>query len=154
MSTTAHTTIVLERTYDATPAQVFAAFAEPTARAEWAVPSGNIMLVYDAADFRVGGIDISRCGPPGDLMYLAETHYADIVPDQRIVSMETVSEHGKRVSVSLVTMEVMATSDGAKVVLTDQVTALDDPAILAGHQQGYSGALDNLTAWLKRRDAA
>ena len=31
----AHATFVVERTYDAVPARVFAAFAEPAAKAAW-----------------------------------------------------------------------------------------------------------------------
>lgn len=154
MTTTAHTTIVFERSYDASPARVFAAFEDPAARAQWAVPAEPVVLVYDQADFRVGGIDVSRCGPKHDLMFVAETRYLDIVPDQRIVSVETVSKHGTRLSVSLVTADIQAEGSGTRLVLTDQVVALNDPDILKGHEQGYSGALDNLTRWLVRAAAA
>jgi uncharacterized protein YndB with AHSA1/START domain len=154
MTRTAHATIVIERTYDAAPVRVFAAFADPVARAEWAVPAEPIVLVYDQADFRIGGIDVSRCGPKHDLMFRAETLYLDIVDGARIVSVETVSKHGTRLSVSLVTAEIRPEGTGARVVLTDQIVALDDPDILKGHEQGYSGALDNLTCWLSRQETA
>jgi uncharacterized protein YndB with AHSA1/START domain len=145
---------VLERSYDVSPNRVFAAFADVRARAEWAVPDEPVVLVYDRADFRVGGIDVSRCGPQHDMMFVAETLYLDIVPDRRIVSVETVSKHGTRLSVSLVTADIRAQGGGTRLVLTDQVVALDDPDILKGHEQGYSGALDNLGGWLARHEVA
>jgi hypothetical protein len=104
------------------------------------VPDEPVVLVYDRADFRVGGTDVSRCGPTHDMMFVAETLYLDIVPDRRIVSVETVSKHGTRLSVSLVTADIQPRGGGTRLVLTDQVVALDDPDILKGHEQGYSGA--------------
>jgi uncharacterized protein YndB with AHSA1/START domain len=154
MTSTAHTTIMLERSYDASPDRVFTAFADATARAEWAVPDEPVVLVYDRADFRVGGTDLSRCGPKHDMMFVAETLYLDIVPGQRIVSVETVSKHGTRLSVSLVTADIQPEGRGTRLVLTDQIVALDDPDILKSHEQGYSGALDNLAGWLARQAAA
>ncbi|UVK56548.1 SRPBCC domain-containing protein [Mesorhizobium sp. AR02] len=78
-----HATIVLERVYDASPARVFQALADPQARARWGTPSKNVDLVYDRSDFRVGGLDVSRCGPRGSLIYRVETRYIDIEPEQR-----------------------------------------------------------------------
>ena len=61
--------------------RVFEAFADPVARMRWGVPSANVELVYLEADFRVGGRDVSRCGPAGNLMFHVDLTYLDIVPD-------------------------------------------------------------------------
>src|SRR5579859_1571265 len=74
-----HATIVLERCYDATPGRVFAEFANPLVRAQWSAPSGD-ELVYEEAAFKVGGRDVFRCGPKGDLKYRGETIYHFISP--------------------------------------------------------------------------
>ncbi|QPC90486.1 SRPBCC family protein [Mesorhizobium sp. INR15] len=141
-----HATIVLERIYEASPARVFQALADPQARARWGTPSKNIDLVYDQADFRVAGLDISRCGPRGNLVYQVETRYMDIEPEQRIVSTEVVREGGNRLSVSLITVELQAVGSSTRLVLTDQIAAFGGKDMIAGSEAGFSAALTNLAA--------
>lgn len=60
-----HATFVIERTYDASPARVFAAWADPAAKARWfAGPDDWESGAYEL-DFRVGGRERARGGPPG-----------------------------------------------------------------------------------------
>ena len=87
-----HDTIVMERTYRASPARVFAAWKSVEARQRWSGPSPDVDFVYEQHDFRVGGLDIARCGAPGDLRYCAEVRYMEITPDARIVFSERVTE--------------------------------------------------------------
>lgn len=145
-----HDTIVFERTYNASPARVFDAFERPEARMRWGVPSASVELVYDQADFRVGGVDIGRCGPRGNLVYRVETHYRDIVPQQRIVSSEVVSQDDNRLCFALITVEFLADGNGTRLLLTDQVAAFGGAGIIAGHKAGHAGALDNLAIELER----
>jgi uncharacterized protein YndB with AHSA1/START domain len=145
-----HDTIVLERTYEATPARVFDAFASPEARMRWAVPSAHVELVYDKADFRVDGVDISRCGPGGNLIYRVETRYRDIVPQRRIISTEVVSEGGNALSFALITVEFLPAGSGTRLVLTDQVTAFGGRSMIDGHRAGHAAALNNLATELGR----
>lgn len=155
--TVTHATIVVERTYDAPPARVFAALADPEARARWSVPSDDQGLVYDEANFRVGGHDVFRCGPAGDLMFRVTTRYEDIVPDQRIISVETVNDETTRLSVSLITVEVFpehaSASPGTRLVLTDQITSFGGADMVAGSEAGFGAALDNLARELRREPA-
>jgi len=145
-----HATLVIERSYEASPARVFAAFASPKARMRWGVPSKNVELVYDEADFRIGGLDIGRCGPRGNLIYRVETRYHDIVPGQRIISTEVVSEGQHRLSFALITVEFEPVADGTRLVLTDQVAAYGGASMVDGHRAGFDAALDNLRAELAR----
>jgi uncharacterized protein YndB with AHSA1/START domain len=55
MTTIAHATIVMDRTLNAAPARVFAAWADVEARKRWSAPADNIRIEYEAADFREGG---------------------------------------------------------------------------------------------------
>jgi len=146
-----HATIVLERVYEASPARVFQALADPQARARWGTPSKNVDLVYDKADFRVGGLDISRCGPRGSLICRVETRYIDIEPEQRIVSTELVCEGWNRLSVSLVTVELQPVGTSTRLVLTDQIAAFGGKDMIAGSQAGFSAALDNLAVELRHQ---
>ena len=74
-----HGTIRLERRYKAAPARVFAAWAEPEARAQWDVP-GRWVIAEQTFDFREGGRERKRFGPHGDPHLVADTLYVDIVP--------------------------------------------------------------------------
>ncbi|MET2832743.1 SRPBCC family protein [Mesorhizobium shangrilense] len=141
-----HATIVLERFYNASPARVFKALADPQARMRWGTPSKDAELVYDKTDFRVGGLDVSRCGPRSRLIYRVETRYMDIEPEYRIVSTEVVSEGWNRLSVSLITVELQAQGKSTRLILTDQVAAFGDKDMIAGSEAGFSAALDNLAA--------
>ena len=53
-----HSTFVIERNYKHSPARVFAAWAGQAAKASW-FPKA------DEFDFRVGGREFNRGGPPG-----------------------------------------------------------------------------------------
>ena len=57
-----HATFTLERSYPVPPARVFAAWAEPAAKARWFTPgpsSGHEL------DFRIGGRKVATGGPDG-----------------------------------------------------------------------------------------
>lgn len=149
-----HATIVIERSYEASPTRLFAAFTDPAARMRWGVPSSNVELVYDEADFRIGGVDVSRCGPRGNLIYHVEARYHDIMPGQRIVYSEVVRQGEFPLSFALITVDFEATAGGSRLVLTDQVTAYGGASMIDGHRAGHEGALDGLRMELERDVAA
>lgn len=144
-----HGTFVLERAYAAPPAEVFAAWADPAARMRWSAPSPDQGIEYLETDFCVGGRDISRCGPVGDLRFRVEARYHDIVADRRIVFTEGVAHEDTRLSVSLITIVFAAEGGGTRLTLTDQVTALDGSDMVAGSKAGLGAALDNLDEYLR-----
>lgn len=62
--TVVHATCALERRYEAPPAGVFAAWADPATKARWfAGPEGEHEL-----DFRVDGVEVSRSMHDGRLL--------------------------------------------------------------------------------------
>lgn len=139
-----HDTIRIERMLPATIAEVFAALADPEARQRWGKPSDDTALVYDKTDFRVGGTDIGRCGPKGNLVYRIETSYRDIVPSQRIVSTETVYEDAQPLSVALLTVVLEPADSGTKLTFTAQVAAFGSEAMIAGNRAGFTAAFQRL----------
>ena len=138
-----HGTLVFERTFDAPVAAVFSALSDPVARARWSAPTDAAVLIYDEADFRVGGRDFFRRGAKSDPKHRGETRYLDIAPNRRIVSTEVIDEHDRRLAVAVNALELEPVGVGAKSTPTVQLAALDGPGVIEGSKAGYAGALDN-----------
>jgi len=144
MTTIAHATIAMERTYSASPARVFAAWSDVEARKRWSTPTDNIRIEYEAADFREGGKDVSRCIEPGNADYVATVTYIDIRQDRRLVFAEDVVHGEKRVSAALISMELTPKDAHTHLTLTMQIASFDEAGMESGYQFGWSVALDNL----------
>lgn len=140
----AHATIVMERSYTASPERVFKAWADVEARMRWSAPADNIRIVYEASDFREGGKDISRCIEPGNEDYVAAVTYIDIKRDQRIFFVEDVTHGEKRVSAALISVELTPNGAGTRLLLTMQIASFDEAGMEHGYQFGWNAALDNL----------
>ena len=83
-----HATFVVERTYDAPPARVFAAWADPAAKARWfAGPDEWGSAVFEL-DFRVGGREVSRgTAPDGREMVAVNVRCLDGVDPAALTPM-------------------------------------------------------------------
>ncbi|MEQ1712178.1 MAG: SRPBCC domain-containing protein [Hyphomicrobium sp.] len=148
MTALAHDTVVIERTFEASVARVFAAFADPVARAKWGVPSDTAVLLYDATDFRVGGHDRFRCGAKSDPKYHGEVRYLHIENERHIIYAETIDADGSRLSASLNTVEFMAIGQRTALKLTVQVAAIGGADMIAGTRFGHGVALTKLADFL------
>ena len=142
-----HATITLERAYRAPLERVFSEFADPVARARWSPPSNDV-LIYDETDFREGGRDLFRCGPENDPKFRGETLYHLIVPNQRVISSETVDVNGRRFAVSLNTLELEAAGESTNLKLTVQMVSLVGAGMIEGYESGNKSALENLARHL------
>jgi uncharacterized protein YndB with AHSA1/START domain len=138
-----HGTIRLERRYQATPARVFAAWAEPKARARWDVP-GRWVVAEQTFDFREGGRELKRFGPKDDPRFVADTLYHDIVPERRIVFGYSMASRGELVSVSLTTVELSADGAGTRLLLVEQVAFLDGKDNVTNREEGLASMLDKI----------
>ena len=144
MTTITHATIVMERTYHASPARVFAAWSDIEARKRWSAPAESIRIEYEEADFREGGRDVSRCIEPGNEDYVAAVTYIDIKRDRRIAFVEDVTHGNKRVSAALISVELAAKDATTHLLLTMQIASFDEAGMEQGYQFGWNAALDNL----------
>jgi uncharacterized protein YndB with AHSA1/START domain len=142
-----HETINLQGFYAAPVERVFSEFADPSARAKWSAPT-NDSLVYDKADFREGGGDVFRCGPPNDLRFRGETAYQVIVPNKCVISTEILTEGGKRLAVALNTLSFEATGEGTTLRVTVQLVSFVGPGMVEGYKSGNKGALEGLSRHL------
>ena len=141
-----HETITLERHYDATPEGVFRAFSDAEAKALW-FPGGLDDWTVQAGrtlDFREGGREHSATGPVGGEFYHYTALYHDIVPNQRIVLSYEMSHSGRRISVSMQSIELFRQHGGTRLVLTDQGAYLDGLDVPQQRRGGIEYELERL----------
>ena len=142
---TTHSTFVIERDYDASAARVFAAWADKSAKGQWFGPSeGEHQL-----DFREGGREHLLADVHG-AVYAYDALYEDIVPDERIVFTYNMHRDGRRMSVSVTTVELLpAVGDKTRLRYTEQGVFLDGEDTPEAREQGTKGILDKLGEALK-----
>jgi uncharacterized protein YndB with AHSA1/START domain len=148
-----HATFVVERTYDASPARVFAAWATPEAKARWFAGPDEWESSDHELDFRVGGRERVSGGPEGGPVHSFSGLYMDIVPDQRIVSAYEMYMDEIRISVSLATVELEPDGSRTRLVYTEQGAFLDGHDTPASREHGTRELLDALGAELARQPA-
>lgn len=144
-----HATFVVERTYDASPELVFAAWADPAKKARWFGDPEEGTTEFEL-DFRVGGREINRGRPDGGSLYAFEAVYQDIVQDERIVYMYDMHLDDKRISVSLGTVELEPVGEATRLTYTEQGAFLDGRDTPDQREQGTGSLLDALGEELRR----
>lgn len=143
-----HATFVIERTYDATPARVFAAWADPKVKARWfAAPDDG--TDNHTFDFRVGGREYSSGKAPTGQNYKFDARYQDIVPDNRIVYIYDMHLDDVRISVSLAVIEFEPAGKGTHMTVTEHGAYLDGLDTPAEREEGTNWLMDQLGACLR-----
>ena len=140
-----HDTVVVHRTYEATAERVFRARTEPALMERWYQPGDETWSarIVDH-DFRVGGGNRILFGPP-DTTFTEDCHYVDIVPDRRICYSMTIARGDTRITVSMVTVELVPRPGRCDVRVTDQLAILDGGDTAADRQRGWGETLDKLS---------
>jgi uncharacterized protein YndB with AHSA1/START domain len=147
---TKHATFVIERTFPAAPARVFAAWADPAAKARWfGGPADKWKELLRESDFRVGGRDRLHGAWTGGPVSKFDCHYQDIVPDQRIVYTYVMHIDDRKISVSLATVEFKPAGAGTRLFLTEQGVFLDGYDDAGSRERGTGSLMDRLEAALR-----
>ena len=141
-----HATFVIERSFDIPPAGVFAAWADPAAKARWFAADDHRL------DFRVGGTELNRGAFEGNV-YTYEAYYRDIVAGERIVYTYDMHRDDDRISVSLSTVEFRPDGAGTRMVYTEQGAFLDGSDTPAQREHGTRELFDRLAASLSGQPA-
>ena len=139
-----HSTFSIERTYPSPPSRVFAAFSNQGTKRRWFAEGEGWEVDEFTLDFRVGGREVSRFRFKGGAPMGNDTIYLDIVPERRIVLAYTMTVGDKRISVSLTTVEIAPSGDGARLVYTEQGAFFDGADKPAGREAGCRHLLERL----------
>src|SRR4051794_30263384 len=93
-----HSTFVIERTYDASAARVFAAWSSQGEKSRWFGNDDSAVSDY-LLEFKIGGHEKFTGPAPDGTIYSYDALYQDIVPDQRIVYTYEMYMGDQRISV-------------------------------------------------------
>jgi len=120
-----HSTFVIERSYPKPPDQVFSAFSTIAKKRRWFAEGDKHEVEKFEMDFRIGGAErlvyrFKEGTPFPGVALTNEGSYQDIVPNQRVVIAQTMTLAGKRISASLVTIELLPTAKGTDLICTHQ----------------------------------
>jgi uncharacterized protein YndB with AHSA1/START domain len=138
-----HDTFRLDRHFSATTDRVFRAFADPQAKAKWF--GGPGVTKSESFEFSEGGREtlVAEMADGNEFGYFVT--YQDIVPGERIVYTYEMSLNGKRISVSVATVELRAAAGGGTdFTLTEQGVYLDGLDSPDQRRQGTEQLLDAL----------
>lgn len=145
-----HSTFVIERTYPASAARVFAAFSNPATKRRWFADGEGWQIDEFKVDFRVGGRETSRFRFKDGPEVSNDTVYQDVVPDKRIVFVYAMTIGEKRISASLASVELFASGKGTRLVYTEQGQFFDGADQPKGRELGCAELFDKLGEELKR----
>ena len=149
-----HSTFAIERSYPAPPERVFAAFADPAKKRRWFVEGEGHQVTRYEMDFRVGGKECAHFRftadtPVKGLACTNEGSYQDIVPNRRVVLAATMTIGEKRISASLVTVELLASNTGTDLILTHQGAFFEGSDGPQMREAGWRKLVDRLTDELR-----
>jgi uncharacterized protein YndB with AHSA1/START domain len=144
-----HATFSIERTFPASPAQVFKALTDPQAKAKWFGGGGGYTLLSREMDVRPGGRERVQGRWESGIVSTFDAVYHDLVSDQRIVYSYTMHLDDRKISVSLATFELKPAGAGTHLVMTEQGAFLDGYDDAGSRERGSNFLLDSLGASLK-----
>ena len=144
-----HSSFVLERRFDFDPAQVYRAWVDPAAKARWFNgPPDKWTEEAREMDVRVGGRDrlVGKFVDGSESRF--ECQYLDVVPEKRLVYVYDMYWQGKKISVSLASVEFVLAGRGTKLLLTEQHAFLDGYEDAGSRERGTRSLLEQLATSL------
>lgn len=136
-------TLSFSRSVGAPVATLRQGWTAPAARAIWAAPSAEVTVEFLEADTAVGGREVSLCHVAGQEDIRCEVVWLVLEPGRRSVNSEVITRAGVPLSAALVTAEVAADGQGARIEVTVQLADLAG-GMEAGYRAGFAAGLDNL----------
>jgi uncharacterized protein YndB with AHSA1/START domain len=136
----------IERRLTASPQQVYAAWADPAAKAVW-FRGPKVEGQEYSLDFRLGGAE-HLSGTNGKMHYSYDAMIQNIVPNERIIYSYHMAMNGSPISVSLSTVEIRPDGTGTRLLYTETIALLDGLDKLEYREHGTGELLDKLDAML------
>ena len=140
-----HGSFVLERKLDHDPTIVYRAWTDRAKKAAWFTgPPDKWTEQIRDMDVRVGGRDrlVGKFSDGSESRFEAE--YYDVVPERRLVYIYDMYFQGKKISVTLATIEFVAAGRGTKLIVSEQSAFLDGFEDAGSRERGTRTLLDNL----------
>jgi len=116
----------VNRVYDTSPADVYAAWADIGTKARWFIGPEGWSQVERTLDLRVGGVEIlhGRFAANGvETLFSARYHLVE--PGMRLVYAYDMHLGGRHHSVSVASVEFIGDPEGTRLRFTEQVTFVD-----------------------------
>lgn len=151
-----HSTFVIERNYPKPPEAVFAAFAETEKKRKWFTEGRSHEVEEFSMDFRDGGREFLQYrfkeGTPFPGVELTnESRFLDIVPNRRVVTASAMAIGGKRISATLVTIELLPSENGTDLICTHQGAFFEGSGGPEMREAGWKTLFDNLAKELAKQ---
>jgi uncharacterized protein YndB with AHSA1/START domain len=143
-----HGSFRLERTYDAPPATVFHAFTDPAAKARWFAGGDGYTVLARAMDVRPGGREHAQGRWANGTVSTFDAVYFDVVPGIRLVYAYEMTLDGRKISVSLASIELASAGSGTRLVVSESGAFLDGYDDAGAREKGTGFLLDRLGASL------
>lgn len=139
-----HGNFTIERSFDAAPSRVYAAWAKPELKARWFTGPQDWTLIERKLDFRVGGSEVlhGRFGTGKETVFTARFH--QLLPDERLVYAYDMLVNGEHHSISLATIELRPEGSGTHMTFTEQVAFVDGSDGTESRKNGSGMLLDKL----------
>ncbi len=139
----------IRRRLSVTPVKVFAAFADPALVSRWLTPSPDVKLEVVAFEFREGGSYRFAYHAPGGQILRVSGVYRLIRPPSEIIFSWNIEPPDEHAGVkSEVIVRIAPDGEGSQLHIRHE--RLMPAGAVERHQEGWRGALDQLSHLLAR----
>ena len=149
--TVSHGSFSLERTYEASVAQVWKALTNQSAKDKWfGAPPDKLETLERSMDVRVGGRErLKGRWIEGGVTSTFDALYYDVIPNERLVYAYEMHIDERKISVSLATMELRSEGAKTRLLVTEQGAFLDGYDDAGSREHGTGDLLNAIGASLK-----
>ncbi len=141
-----HATFRIARDIDFDPAKVFHAWTDKAAKARWFPGLDSQTELAREMDVRPGGRERLVCRWAGGLTTAFEAVYLDVLADRRLVYAYDLLHDGRKLSVSLATIEFEPQGSGTRLIVTEQGVFLDGYEDAGAREHGTGLMLERMAA--------
>jgi uncharacterized protein YndB with AHSA1/START domain len=156
--TVTNSKFTIERTLAALPHEVFTAFSDVNLKTRMLAPSegqeGGEESAHAEFDFSVGGRERFEFVEEDGRNVKYDALYYDIVQDQRIVYSYEMYADGSRLSVSVASIEFLASGTSTTLIWTEQGAFLDGLEDSDLREGGTSWMVDNMAEYFDARSSS